>query len=182
MSEQAELLAPDGTLPKAREALLSDAMATMGGAVAGTSTVTSYIESASGVAAGGRTGLTSVFTAGLMLLTMFCYPLVRMIGEGVQLNENVVLYPTLAPALIIIGILMMRNVRGVEWEDITEAVPAFLTAVVMPFAFSITEGIAWGFISYALLKLVTGQGRSVHPFLYVFAVLFVIRYIWLQTG
>ena len=79
-------------------------------------------------------------------------------------------------------ILMMRNVRGIEWEDITEAVPAFLTAVVMPFAFSITEGIAWGFISYTLLKLVTGQGRSFHPILYIFAALFVIRYIWLQTG
>ena len=181
VTEQAGLLEPDGTLPRARQALLSDALATMGGATAGTSTVTSYIESASGVASGGRTGLTSVFTAGLMLMTMFCYPLVRMIGEGVTVDDSAVLYPTLAPALIIIGILMMRNVKRIEWEEFTEAVPAFLTAVVMPFAFSITEGIAWGFISYALLKLVTGQGRNVHPLLYTFAALFVIRYIWLQS-
>ncbi len=181
VTEQAGLLEPDGTLPRARQALLSDALATMGGATAGTSTVTSYIESASGVAAGGRTGLTSVFTAGLMLMTIFFYPLVRMIGEGVTVNDSTVLYPALAPALIIIGILMMRNVKRIEWEEFTEAVPAFLTAVVMPLAFSITEGIAWGFISYALLKLVTGQGRNVHPLLYTFAALFIIRYIWLQA-
>ena len=112
------------TLPRAREALLSDAIATVGGAATGTSTVTSYIESATGVAMGGRTGLVSVVTAVCMLMTVFCYPLVRMIGAGVPLDNGMVLYPTLAPALIMVGILMTRNITQIEWNDMTEAIPA----------------------------------------------------------
>jgi AGZA family xanthine/uracil permease-like MFS transporter len=169
----------DGKLPKARQALLSDAVATSAGALLGTSTVTSYIESASGISAGGRTGLTNIVTAILMLLALFFNPLIKMVGAGVPVGENTFLYPIVAPALIIIGSLMLKNVVSIDWDDMTESIPAFLTLLLMPLTISITEGIAFGFISYALLKLVTRQGRQVHWLIYLFAVLFVARYIWL---
>ena len=169
----------DGKLPKARQALLSDAVATSAGALLGTSTVTSYIESASGISAGGRTGLTSIVTAVLMLLALFFNPLIKMVGAGYPIGENTFLYPIVAPALIIIGSLMLKNVISIDWDDMTESIPAFLTLLLMPLTISITEGIAFGFISYALLKLVTRQGKQVHWLIYLFAVLFVARYIWL---
>ena len=169
----------DGKLPKARQALLSDAVATSAGALLGTSTVTSYIESASGISAGGRTGLTSIVTAVLMLLALFFSPLIKMVGAGYPIGENTFLYPIVAPALIIVGSLMLKNVVSIDWDDMTESIPAFLTLLLMPLTISITEGIAFGFISYALLKLVTRQGRQVHWLIYLFAVLFVARYIWL---
>ena len=169
----------DGKLPKARQALLSDAVATSAGALLGTSTVTSYIESASGISAGGRTGLTSIVTAVLMLVALFFNPLIKMVGAGIPVGENTFLYPIVAPALIIIGSLMLKNVISIDWDDMTESIPAFLTLLLMPLTISITEGIAFGFISYALLKLVTRQGRQVHWLIYLFAVLFIARYIWL---
>ncbi len=169
----------DGKLPKARQALLSDAVATSAGALLGTSTVTSYIESASGISAGGRTGLTNIVTAILMLLALFFSPLIQMVGAGYPIGENTFLYPIVAPALIIVGSLMLKNVVAIDWDDMTESIPAFLTLLLMPLTISITEGIAFGFISYALLKLVAGQGRQVHWLIYLFAVLFVARYIWL---
>ncbi len=169
----------DGKLPKARQALLSDAVATSAGALLGTSTVTSYIESASGISAGGRTGLTSIVTAVLMLLALFFNPLIKMVGAGYPIGESTFLYPIVAPALIIVGSLMLKNVISIDWDDMTESIPAFLTLLLMPLTISITEGIAFGFISYALLKLVTRQGRQVHWLIYLFAVLFVARYIWL---
>ena len=169
----------EGKLPKARQALLSDAVATSAGALLGTSTVTSYIESASGISAGGRTGLTNIVTAILMLLALFFNPLIKMVGAGYPIGENTFLYPIVAPALIIVGSLMLKNVISIDWDDMTEAIPAFLTLLLMPLTISITEGIAFGFISYALLKLVTGQGKQVHWLIYLFAVLFVARYIWL---
>jgi AGZA family xanthine/uracil permease-like MFS transporter len=169
----------DGKLPKARQALLSDAVATSAGALLGTSTVTSYIESASGISAGGRTGLTNIVTAILMLLALFFRPLIQMVGAGYPIGENTFLYPIVAPALIIVGSLMLKNVVSIDWDDATESIPAFLTLLLMPLTISITEGIAFGFISYALLKLVTRQGRQVHWLIYLFAVLFVARYIWL---
>ncbi len=169
----------DGKLPRARQALLSDAVATSAGALLGTSTVTSYIESASGISAGGRTGLTSIVTAVLMLLALFFNPLIKMVGAGVPVGENTFLYPIVAPALIIVGSFMLKNVVSIDWDDMTESIPAFLTLLLMPLTISITEGIAFGFISYALLKLVTRQGRQVHWLIYLFAVLFVARYIWL---
>ena len=169
----------DGKLPRARQALLSDAVATSAGALLGTSTVTSYIESASGISAGGRTGLTSIVTAVLMLLALFFNPLIKMVGAGYPIGENTFLYPIVAPALIIVGSLMLKNVVSIDWDDVTESIPAFLTLLLMPLTISITEGIAFGFISYALLKLVTRQGRQVHWLIYLFAVLFVARYIWL---
>ena len=167
----------NGKLPKARQALLSDAVATSAGALLGTSTVTSYIESASGISVGGRTGLTNMVTAALMLLALFFNPLIKMVGAGCQIGENAFLYPIIAPALIIVGSLMLKNVVHIDWDNVTEAIPAFLTLLMMPLTSSITEGIAFGFISYALLKLVSGQGKQVHWLIYLFALLFVVRYI-----
>ena len=178
VGQQAGLMV-DGKLPRARQALFSDAVATSTGALLGTSTVTSYIESASGISAGGRTGLTNIVTAILMLLALFFSPLIKMVGAGYAVSENMTLYPVIAPALIIIGCLMLKNVVSINWDDFTESIPAFLTLLMMPLTVSITEGIAFGFISYALLKLVSGQGRQVHWLIYLFAVLFVARYIWL---
>ncbi len=179
VSNQAGLLV-NGKLPRAREALAADAFGSISGAVLGTSTVTAYVESAAGVAEGGRTGLANLVTGAMMLLSLFFYPLCRMVGEGFQLADGTRIYPVVAPALIVVGSLMLRNVKDIPWEDTTEAIPAFLTIVIMPFAFSITEGIAFGLISFALLKLVTGRSREVHWIVYLFAILFVLRYIFLR--
>ena len=179
VSNQAGLLV-DGKLPRAKEALSADAFGSVSGALLGTSTVTAYVESAAGVAEGGRTGLANMVTGILMVAALFLYPLSRMAGDGFKLANGTQIYPVVAPALIVVGSMMLRNVRRIRWEDSTEAIPAFLTMVLMPFAFSITEGIAFGFIAYSLLKLVTGRGREVHGLVYLFAALFVIRYIFLQ--
>ena len=179
VSSQAGLLV-NGRLPRAREALSADAFGSVSGAVLGTSTVTAYVESAAGVAEGGRTGLANIVTGILMLAALFLYPLSRMAGDGYKLANGSQIYPVVAPALIVVGSMMLRNVTRIRWDDSTEAIPAFLTMVLMPFAFSITEGIAFGFISYSLLKLITGKGRTVHGLVYLFAALFVIRYIFLQ--
>ena len=178
VANQAGLLR-DGTLPRARQALLADAIGTVAGAMLGTSTVTAYIESATGVSAGGRTGLANVVTAALFILSLLFYPLVRMIGGGYPAGGSLVLYPIVAPALILVGALMMTGVREIPWTDLTEAIPAFLTMVMMPLTVSITEGIAFGFIAYAILKLCTGRGREAHALVYVCAALFVARYVWL---
>lgn len=170
----------DGTLPRARQALLADAVGTVFGAGLGTSTVTAYIESATGVAAGGRTGLANVVTALLFLLALPFYPLVRMIGGGYQTPDGKTLYPVIAPALVVVGTMMMSGVRKVEWDDMTEAIPAFLTIILMPLAFSITDGIAFGFISYSFLKLVTRRWREAHWLVHLFAVLFLVRYVALM--
>ncbi len=167
------------TLPRARGALLADAIGTVVGAGLGTSTVTAYIESSTGVSAGGRTGLANVVTALLFFLSLFLYPLVRMIGGGYPVSDGVILYPVIAPALVLVGTMMMPAVRAIAWDDPTEAIPAFLTIVVMPLTVSITDGIAFGVIAYALLKMATGRGREVHGLLYVFGVLFVLRYAFL---
>jgi len=178
VSSQAGLLV-NGKLPRAKEALAADAFGSLAGSALGTSTVTAYVESAAGVAEGGRTGLANLVTAVLMLLCLFFHPLARMAGEGFALNDSTRVYPVIAPALIVVGSLMLRNVRRIEWDDATEAVPAFLTIVVMPFAFSITEGIAFGFISYSLLKLAAGRARDIHWIVALFSVLFVLRYAFL---
>jgi len=102
-----------------------------------------------------------------------------MVGAGYRIGDNTFLCPIIAPALIIVGSLMLKNVIHIDWDDATESIPAFLTLLMMPLTFSITEGIAFGFISYALLKLVSGKGKQVHWLIYLFAVLFVVRYIWL---
>jgi AGZA family xanthine/uracil permease-like MFS transporter len=177
VSEQAGFI-KDGRLPRAKKALLSDAIGTIFGTIMGTSTVTSYIESSTGVASGARTGLANLTTGMLFLIALFFYPLVKMIGGGYAI-EGGVLYPVTAPALIIVGSLMMSGVAKIKWDDITEAIPAFLTIVIMPYAYSITEGISVGFIFYVLLKLLTGKIKQIHPILIVFAVLFILRYIFL---
>jgi AGZA family xanthine/uracil permease-like MFS transporter len=179
VSNQAGFLV-NGKLPRAREALSADAFGSVSGALLGTSTITAYVESAAGVSEGGRSGLANMVTGLLMLAALFLYPLSRMVGDGYRLADGSRIYPVVAPALIVVGSMMLRNVRRIHWEDATEAIPAFLTMVIMPFAFSITEGIAFGFISYSLLKIVTGRWREVHGLVYLFAILFVVRYVFLQ--
>jgi AGZA family xanthine/uracil permease-like MFS transporter len=179
VGEQAGLMR-DGTLPRARQALLADAIGTVAGAALGTSTVTAYVESGAGIAAGGRTGLASLVTAGLFLVTLFLHPLVRMIGGGYA-SGTTTLYPVIAPALVLVGTMMMGGLRQIDWGDPTEAVPAFLTILVMPLAVSITEGIAFGVIAYVLLKAAAGRARAVNPLLYVFAALFLLRYALLRA-
>ena len=177
----------EGKLPRAGRALLADAIGTVGSALVGNTTMVSYIESASGVAVGGRTGLAALVTAALFLVAMFFSPLVQMISggfavhdvitiEGQQVARTVLLYPVTSPALIVVGSLMIRCVRDIDWEDFTEEFPAFLTLVLIPLTFSITDGIAFGFISYAILKLLTGRAREAHWLIYVFAILFIARY------
>jgi AGZA family xanthine/uracil permease-like MFS transporter len=178
VGQQAGLMR-DGTLPKARQALLADALGTVAGAVLGTSTVTAYIESGAGVAAGGRTGLANITTATLFLCALFFHPLVRMIGGGYPMG-TAVLYPVVAPALILVGTMMIGALTHVAWDEPTEAIPAFLTLVVMPLAVSITDGVAFGLIAYVFLKLVAGRTRDVHPLLYLFAALFLARYAFLE--
>ena len=176
VAEQAGLMR-DGTLPRARGALLADAVGTVVGAGLGTSTVTAYIESTTGVAAGGRTGLTAVVIAGLFFLALFFSPLVAMVGGGFQTSDGVTLYPVVAPALIAVGAMMVRGVRLIEWDDPTEAIPAFLTILLMPLTASITEGIAFGFISFAVLRLFTGRMADTDWLVFFFAGLFLLRYV-----
>jgi AGZA family xanthine/uracil permease-like MFS transporter len=177
IGQQAGLM-HDGVLPRARQAFLADAVGTMAGATLGTSTVTAYIESGAGVAAGGRTGLTSVVTAVLFLLALFFYPLVRMIGGGITV-ESATLYPIIAPPLVLVGTMMIGGLQAIAWDDPTEAIPAFLTTIVMPLAVSITEGVAIGLIAYVGLKIVAGRWTDVHPLLAVFAAMFLVRYAFL---
>jgi AGZA family xanthine/uracil permease-like MFS transporter len=166
------------TLPRARQSLLADAVGTVAGAALGTSTVTAYIESGAGVAAGGRTGLTAIVTASLFLLSLFLSPLVRMVAGGYT-EGSATLYPIMASPLILVGTMMIGGIKQIDWSDPTEAIPAFLTIVLMPLAVSITEGVSFGVIAYVLLKAVGGRGREVHPLLYGFAAAFVARYVLL---
>ena len=176
VAERAGLMR-NGTLPNARGALLADAVGTVVGAGLGTSTVTAYVESATGVAAGGRTGLANVVTAAMFFLALFISPLVAMVGGGYDAGNGQTLYPVVAPALVIVGTTMVGGVRSIMWDDPTEAIPAFLTIVMMPLTVSITEGIAFGFMTFATLKLATGRAREAHWLVHLFAVLFFIRYV-----
>jgi AGZA family xanthine/uracil permease-like MFS transporter len=178
VSEQAGFMV-DGRLPRARMALLSDAIGTVVGALLGTSTVTSYIESASGVAEGGRTGLANVVTGLMFLLALFVYPTARMIGGGFEAAGGSRLYPVIAPALIVVGSFMFKGIARIDWDDVTEAIPAFITIIIMPMTFSITEGIAFGFIAYSALCAVRGEWKRAHWLVHVIAVLFLVRYIFL---
>ena len=176
VSEQAGFIDESGKLPRAKKALLSDAVGTICGSILGTSTVTSYIESAAGVSSGARTGLANIVTAVFLLLALFFSPLVEMIGIGIPQHQGCTIYPVIAPALILVGFMMMRNIVRIDWDKPAESISAFFTLIIMPFGFGITEGISFGFISYALLKTVLRQWREVHPVMYIFAVLFIIRY------
>jgi AGZA family xanthine/uracil permease-like MFS transporter len=181
----------NGKLERAGQALFADAIGTTAGAVIGSSTVSSYIESAAGVAEGGRTGLTAIVVAVLFLLTMFFTPLVEMVGGGVAVSRSVgvgpdaseiqyVLLPVVAPVMILVGCLMVSVVRKIEWDDPTEALPAFLIILGMPLTYNIANGFALGFISYPLLKLVTGRGREVSGLVYALGVLFVWYFAFLS--
>ncbi len=166
----------NGKLPRANKAMFSDAVGTVSGALLGTSTVTSYIESASGISQGSRTGLSNVYTSFLFVIALFFSPLARMIG-GEYISNGVLMRPVIAPPLIIVGYLMMKCVKQIQWKDITEGIPAFLAVIIMPLTLSITEGISFGFIAYSVLKLVSGKGKQVHWLIYLFSALFIIRYI-----
>jgi AGZA family xanthine/uracil permease-like MFS transporter len=169
----------NGALPRAERALFSDATGTVVGAALGTSTVTCYIESAAGVSDGARTGLASMTTATLLLISMLFAPLARMIGGGVPVPSaqgGGVAYPTLAPALILVGAMMMRCARDMDWEDPTESVPGFLTMILIPFSFSIAAGVGAGFVLYAAAKLLAGRPKECPAVVYVFAALYVIQY------
>ena len=170
VANQAGLMKGD-KLPRARKALLSDSLATAVGAMFGTSPTTAFIESTSGVAAGGRTGLTSLTVAALFIVSAFFGPLVSAVSGIAAIT---------APALIIVGSLMMGSIAKIHWNELDEAFPAFLTVLSMPLTSSISTGIALGFISFPLLKITKGKWREVHPLLYVFAVLFFIQLAFLQ--
>ncbi|MDO5686296.1 MAG: NCS2 family permease [Neisseria sp.] len=163
-------LLQDGKLPRLKKALLADSTSIVAGAVMGTSSTTAYVESAAGAAAGGKTGLTAV-TVGLLFIAALWFSPLAM---------SVPAYAT-APALLYVGVLMVRGLAEIEWDDITEAAPAFLTAVFMPFAYSIADGIAIGFISYALIKLLCGQGKKVPMMVWVVALLWALKF-WYFGG
>jgi len=168
VAHKAGLLNPDGTLPRATQALTADSTAAMVGAALGTSTTTSYIESAAGVNAGGRTGLVAVTVAVLFLAALFFAPLAGSIAAFAT-----------APALVYVACLMMAAVRDIDFDDATEYVPAVITIVAMPLTFSIAHGIAFGFIAYASIKLLAGRVRDVSAAVAVLAVLFVAKFAWL---
>lgn len=161
------MLDKNGKVPNVNKALLADALGTTFGAMLGTSTVTTYVESAAGVAQGGRTGLTSLVVSGLFFVALFLSPLFLMIPAAAT-----------APALIIVGLFMLSPIQEIDLNDFTEAIPCFLTIIMMPLTYSIAEGIVFGITSYVFLKLVTGRGKEVPVFTYIVAVLFVIKTIW----
>jgi len=165
VGEQAGYVTKDGKVPRLKRVLLIDSLAAMTGGLFGCSSVTTYIESAAGVGEGGRTGLTSVVTGILFLLAIFFAPIVGVVPP----------YAT-APALVIVGFLMMTVVKGIDWDDFSTAVPAFLTIIMIPFTYSISKGIGYGFISYVLIKIGTGKVREIHPLMYVAALLFVLDF------
>lgn len=168
VAQHADYLDEKGNLPKAGGALLADAIGTTGGALFGTSTVTTYVESAAGVGAGGRTGLTGVFVSLFFLLALFFRPIVGLVPSAAT-----------APALIIVGTMMITNITKLDWNDFTEVLPAFVTMIFMPFTTSIANGIALGFIVYPLVKLFTGKGKEVHWLVYTLAALFVFYFIFI---
>ena len=167
VTEQAKLTDKDGNIPNAKGALFADAVGTVAGACLGTSTVTSFVESSSGVAAGGRTGLTSVVTAILFVLALFFTPLFGLIPSAAT-----------APALIFVGFLMMKSVTSIDFNDITEGIPAFITIMVMPFAYSISKGIAYGVITYVISKVAGKKMKEIPVITWILAVVFIADIIF----
>ena len=170
VTDKAGLVDENGKFPRMKQALYVDSISSVAGSFIGTSSVTAYIESSSGVSVGGRTGLTAVVVGILFLLVIFLSPLAGMVPAYAA-----------AGALIYVGVLMTSSLSRVKWDDLTEAVPAFITAVMMPFSFSITEGIALGFISYCVMKLFTGRLRDLSPCVVVVAVLFVLKIVFIDA-
>ncbi|SHF14724.1 putative MFS transporter, AGZA family, xanthine/uracil permease [Atopostipes suicloacalis DSM 15692] len=164
VAAKADMLDEDGKLPRVEKALTADAIGTIAGACLGTSTVTTFVESASGVAAGGRTGLTALSTAGMFVLSLFFAPLFILIPSAAT-----------APALVIVGLFMMGSVGDIDFDDYTESIPAFLTIIMMPFSGSIAEGIVFGMISYVVLKGITGRYKEISWTMAIISMLFVLR-------
>ncbi|ADC66229.1 Xanthine/uracil/vitamin C permease [Ferroglobus placidus DSM 10642] len=168
LSAKAGFMREDGSIPDSEKILLTDAIGTTFGAVLGTSTVTTYIESAAGIEEGGRTGLTALVVGILFLIIgLFVSPIAAIIPAAAT-----------APALILVGFLMLTVVRDIDFDDLTEALPAFIALVTIPYTFSIAHGIGAGFISYAVLKLIAGRGREVHWLLYILAIVFAIYFLY----
>ena len=167
-ASKADMLDEDGKLPEIKGALLADSIGTMVGACLGTSTITTFVESSSGIAEGGRSGLTAVVSGLFFLLALFFSPIFLAIPSFAT-----------APALVIVGFLMIQQVVKVEWNDLLEAIPAYIAIFAMPFLYSISEGISLGIISYVLLHVLSGKGKSVTPLMYALAILFVLKYIML---
>ena len=167
-ASRADMLDEKGRLPRVKGALLADACGTSLGACLGTSTISTYVESSAGIVEGGRTGLTAVTTAIFFLVALFFSPLFLAVPGFAT-----------APALVIVGFLMMQQVAKIPWSDITEAIPSFICIAVMPFAYSIAEGIAFGIISYTLLHVASGKFRNVTWLMYILTVLFILKYAWL---
>jgi AGZA family xanthine/uracil permease-like MFS transporter len=162
----------DNKLPRAKQAMVSDAIGTVTGAALGTSTVTSFIESAAGVEAGGRTGLSGLVVAALFLIALFFSPVIAMIGA----------YPPItAPALTIVGAMMMQNVAKIEWKDYTESIPAFLIVIGIPLSYSIADGLALGFISYAVVKAFSGRAREISWLTYLLAAVLVLYFVFVRS-
>ena len=170
VGKQAGLFDEAHAIPRVGKILVADAAATIAGSLVGTSTVTSYIESAAGVAAGGRSGVTAIVTGCLFLATLFVAPLVGSIPTAAT-----------APALIFVGSLMMSSLAEIPWTDPAVALPAFLTLITIPLSFSIANGLAFGFTSYALLRIIRGEFRRTHGLVYVLAALFILRFIYLGS-
>ena len=170
-----------GKLPRAGKAMMVDAVGTCVGAACGTPTVTSYIESAAGISSGGRTGLASIVTGAMFILAIFFSPLIKMISGGYAGANGALLHPVTAPALIVVGSMMLRSITKVDWDDYSESIPAFMVILMMPLTFSIATGIAMGFITYAALKLFSGKRKEVHWLVYLLAALFVLRFVYLKS-
>ena len=170
VASKGNLLDENGKLPKAKQALFADAIATTTGALLGTSTVTSYVESASGIGEGGRTGLTAMTTGILFLLSLFLSPL--FISVPAQATS---------PVLIIVGVMMASSLKNIDFNDFTNAIPAFLTLAMMPFAYSIADGIIFGIISFTILKLSTGKKNEVNIYLIVLSILFTLKFIFINN-
>ena len=166
-AKAANMLDKDGNLPKGDKALIADSIATVCGAVLGTSTVTTFVESSTGISEGGRTGLTSAVVGILFILAAFFFGPIALIVPGAAT----------APALIIVGVLMLGNAADINWRDIETAIPCFLTIAMMPFAYSISDGIGFGFISYTVIKMARGKFKEVPVFLYVISALFILQYV-----
>jgi len=168
VATKANMLDEEGKLPRVGAALMSDAVGTVIGACLGTSTVTTYVESASGVAEGGRTGMTSLVTAAMFGVALFFAPLFTLVPSAAT-----------APALVIVGLFMMSPITKINFNDYTEAIPAFLTIVMMPFAYSIAEGIVFGMVSYVILKAISGKFKDISLVMWILSVLFVLRFIFI---
>jgi adenine/guanine/hypoxanthine permease len=183
VGQEGRLLDENGRPPHLKRILLVDSLAAAGGGAAGASSVTSYIESGAGVAEGGRTGFTSVVVGLLFLLALPFSPLISVFGgsipvPGPQGEGEIFVSPVTAPALIVVGFLMITAVRFIPWDDFDEAIPAFLTILTLPLTFNISYGIGFGFIAYVLIKLSRGKPGEVHPLLYGAALLFALAFVW----